>query len=218
MAAPSPPTTEPVTATCWGRKLCLEKTFAENGITDGAKIVVECHAGNCPGWFNEAERMEVAMEGIKHHQKRTWARATAEATAAGFYPSGTLFGQRIPQPAGSGILWVGQMIGDNSIWQMAPMHNLTTEEAIARITISTQIDPPGTKIVLRRVQENEPTAQTTSTAIPTRTPADAAYTAAGDKVPPRTTSTSTAKDAWNQRQLSHAKSKENVPPLVLTPA
>ena len=32
------------------------------------------------------------------------------------------------------------------------MSNMTLEEAIGRITLSTQIDPPGTKIILRRDQ------------------------------------------------------------------
>ena len=165
------------------------------------------------------------MEGLAHHHKRTWAKATAEAASAGLHPSGTLYGQRDPLPTGTGILWVGHVIGDNSMWQMASMQNLTTEEAIARITISTQIDPPGTKIVLRREQRT--TAQTAIPAEakqstprpgqePPRTLPDAATTSTGGTEVTLTARSDTSKDAWNRQQLSRSTGNDAVSPM--TPA
>ena len=106
--------------------------------------------GDCLGWYNEAERMELAMEGLLHHRNRTWHRAAEEAATAGLHPRGAQHVRRGRLPTGLGILWVGRVQGDNNDWQMASMTNLTLEEAITRITISTQVDAPGTKIILRR--------------------------------------------------------------------
>ena len=205
LRAPPPPMPEPVTATCWDRKLYLDKTFAENGITDGAKIVIKRHARTYPSWINRSDG--------RHDQKRTWPRVVDDAAAAGFFPDGGLNNQNIPQPAGAGTLWIGKVRGDNSLWQMISMANLTAEEAIARIAISTLIDPPGTMIVVRRARTREPEAQTTSNETTTCSSPDTAEATADSNMPLQTAGAGTgaAKNAWNQRQLQH------VSPLMLPP-
>ena len=93
-ATPPPPIPEPIQVTCMERKLDLGRTFAENGITEGAKLTIQYQTSDCPGWYNEAERMELALEGLQHHRKRTWTQATEVAASACLHHSGAHRGPR----------------------------------------------------------------------------------------------------------------------------
>ena len=129
---------------------------------------------------------------------------------------------------------MGHVLGDNSVWQMASMQNLTLDEAIARITISTQVDAPGTKIVLRRCQggssqkavpadEQQNTPQPGQGGTPPdgkgpgRAPMETVTLTAGRAEAMLTPRTNLPKDAWNRQQLSRCTGNDTVCPVPLPP-